>query len=259
MEGILNSIERFILGRLLKKPAPERIPRSGDDAKKVDCYVVYFRSRDNSWTLLCHEVCHGGVTGMYWENNMEFGVISIPFYLLGEYELDITYFYGPYDLRYESIFQYFYEGLIPVDKIKILIGKGHQFLFNKKELIRSERVEVLKLLLEKELDNNSHGYCTSAINLSTLLYTARWVFHPDKSRQLRYNDLLLKSILLSGDLERCNNGFKLSPQALVTISNYEEEQRKHRENVAQAKAMKWLTVGLMIVGVIQAVITLRGK
>ncbi|QSX33779.1 hypothetical protein JYB87_00550 [Shewanella avicenniae] len=250
----MNFISRHLLKSLLNKPAPDRIPRSGEEALSIDCNVVYFRSLDNSWTLLCDGICPKGVTGKYWLDNKEFGRISIPFYLMGDYELDITHFYGRYDLRYGSIAQYFWEGLIPVDKAKILIGKGSQFLFNKKELVRSERIEVLKVILEKELDQGQHEI--SAVSLSTLLYTEKWVFHPDKSRQLRYNDLLLHSLHESGDLVKTQYGFKLCSKALVTIAQYEEDQKKHRENISQAKSMKWLTVALVVVGLIQASVSI---
>lgn len=194
----MNFISKHILKSLLNKPAPDRIPRSGEKALSVDCYVIYFRSPNKSWTLLCDEVLTKGVAGKYWSDGEEFGRVSIPFYLMGDYELDITHFYGGYDIRYGSISQYFWEGIVPIDKAKILIGKGNQFLFNKKELVRSERVEVLKILLEKELDQRC--YEISSVALSTLLYTEKWVYHPDKSRQLRYNDLLLHSLHESGDL-----------------------------------------------------------
>lgn len=250
----MNGIQRYILKKLLNKRAPERIPRSGEEAQGVDCNVVYFRSLDKSWTLLCDEVCMRGVTGKYWVDNEDLGTVCIPFQLMGDYELDITHFYGRYDLRYGSIAQYFWEGVIPVDKTRILIGKGQQFLFNKKELVRSERVEVLKLILEKELDQR--GYTTSSISLSTLLYTEKWVFHPDKTRQMRYNDLLLKSLHETGDLEKAEHGFRLSSKALATIARYEEDQKKHRESIGQASAMKWLTLALIFVGVIQALVML---
>lgn len=253
----MNAISRHILQSLLDKPAPDRIPRSGEKALSVDCNVVYFRSLDKSWTLLCDELFPKGVTGKYWADNEALGRVSIPFYLMGDYELDITHFYGRYDLRYESIAQYFWEGIVPVDKTKILIGNGSQFLFNKKELVRSERIEVLKLILENELDQRQ--YEISSVALSTLLYTQRWVFHPDKSRQLRYNDLLLSSLHESGDLEKTQYGFKLSSKALVTISQYEEDQKKHRENISQAKSMTKLTTVLIFVGLIQALVTFCGQ
>lgn len=253
----MNAISRQILKSLLNKPAPDRIPRSGEKALSVDCNVVYFRSLDKSWTLLCDQVLPEGVSGKYWANDDEFERVSIPFYLMSDYELDITHFYGRHDLRYGSIAQYFWEGIVPVDKTKILIGKGSQFLFNKKELVRSERIEVLKIILEKELDQRQ--YVISSLKLSSLLCTEKWVFHPDKSRQLRYNDLLLRSLHESHDLEETQYGFRLSSKALVTIAQYEEDQKKHRENISQARSMKWLTVALIFVGLIQLLITFLGQ
>lgn len=252
----MNTIQILTLKHLLKKPTPSKIPRSGIGAESVDCNVVYLRSQKQSWTLLLEKICHHGVTGKYWNNNEALGAVSIPFNLMGEFEFDITHFYGPYDLRYHSINQYLLKGIVPINKAKILIGKGQQFLFNKKELIRSERIEVLKIILEKELDEG--GYETSSLSLSTLLHTEKWVFHPDKTRQQRYYNLLLESLKDSGDLIKTTYAFKLSSKALITISQFEEDQKKHRENIQQSKSMRRLTFALIFVGLIQASVTLYG-
>jgi hypothetical protein len=116
----------------------------------------------------------------------------------------------------------------------------------------SERIECLKLILEETLVERA--YEVHSTSLSTLLYTQKWIFHPDKTRQVGYNELLLSSLEKSGDLEKTKDGFKLLPKALLTISQYEEDQKKHRENVAQSKAMKWLTLALIIVGLAQAIV-----
>jgi hypothetical protein len=252
----VNFFQRWIISSLLKKPAPARIPRSGDKAKGVDCNVIYIRAKDESWTILCKNISSKGVTGKYWLNKSEFEELSIPWSWLVNYELDITHFYGTYDLRYSSILQYFFEGILPWDKLKIVLGKVQQFLFNRKELIRSERIETLKIILEETIENRN--FTVSSISLLGLLYTQKWVFHPDKSRQIAYNDLLLKSLAESGELLSVQYGFKLSPKALVTISTYEEDQKRHKDNLAQSSATKWLTLALIIVGLIQASVTYYG-
>lgn len=122
--------------------------------------------------------------------------------------------------------------------------------------MRSERIETLKLILEETIENRT--FIVSSVSLSGLLYTQKWVFHPDKSRQLAYNDLLLKSLVESGELTSVQYGFKLSPKALVTISEYEEDQKRHRDNLAQSSATKWLTFALIIVGLVQAGVTYYG-
>jgi|TARA_B100001059_G_C17772665_1_gene549373 hypothetical protein len=252
----VNFFKRWIIKSLLKKPAPDRIPRSGDKAGSVDCNVVYIRAKDESWTILCNEINSKGVTGKYWLNKKDYGELSIPWTWLIDYELDITHFYGTYDLRYSSVLQYFFEGILPWDKLKIVLGKVQQFLFNRKELVRSERIETLKLILEETIENRD--FTVSSVSLSGLLYTQKWVFHPDKSRQLAYNDLLLKSLAESGELTSVQYDFKLSPKALVTISEYEEDQKRHRDNLAQSSATKWLTFALIIVGLVQAGVTYYG-
>lgn len=249
----MNFFKRWILKSLLKKPAPDRIPRSGDKAKDVNCNVVYIRSKDESWTILCNKIDSKGVTGKCWFNQEEFDELSIPWPWLSGYELDITHFYGMYDLRYSSISQYFFEGILPWDKLKIVLGKVQQFLFNRKELVRSERIETLKIILEETIENRN--FTVSSVSLSGLLYTQKWVFHPDKTRQLAYNDLLIKSLAESGELHSVQYGYKLSPKALVTISAYEEDQKRHNDNLAQSNATKWLTFALIIVGLIQAGVT----
>ena len=246
----MNLIRRLILKSLLKEPVPDSIPRTGEKAEKINCYVVYFRSKDETWTLLCEKVSDKGVTGKYWLDKKDLGRKFISFDSMDEYTLDITHFFATYDLRYNSITQYFFEGIIPVDKVKILFGNVQQFLFNKKELVRSERIEVLKSILKETLEDRV--YEVTSVSLLTLLYTQKWVFHPDKTRQLNYNELLLNSLVESKDLEKTKYGCKLSPRALVTISQYEEDQKKHRENLAQTRAMKWLTLALIIVGLTQA-------
>ncbi|TPA20936.1 hypothetical protein DXJ84_24785 [Vibrio parahaemolyticus] len=255
---ILNSFDKKILEILLRKPASNAIPRTGDRALSVDSNVVYLKAQDGQWTLLVRKLDDNGVYGKFWLNEVETEEFCIPFSLLKSYEADITHFYGIYDLRYNSFSQYFFEGIVPVDKVRIVLGKAQQFLFNRKQLIRSERVEALKIILEQDLENRN--FKTSAVHLTTLLHSNKWVYHPDKTRQIKYNELLLKSLADSGDLEidRSDFGFKLSPKALTTIADYENDMRKHQEAMSQAKAMKWLTFALIFVGLIQAGVTLYG-
>ncbi len=92
------------------------------------------------------------------------------------------------------------------------------------------------------------------------MHSNKWVYHPDKTLQIKYNELLLKSLADSGDLkiDRSDFGFKLSPKALPTIADYENDMKKHQESMSQAKAMKWLTFALILVGLIQAGVNLYG-
>lgn len=250
----MNFLQVRLINRLLRNPVPERIPRSGERALAVDCALVYLRSKGSSWTLLVREISNEDVSGKYWHGDNGFGYVTIPFSSLRDYDFDITHFYGPYDLKYSSITDYFFNGIVPLNKTKILLGKVDQFLFNKKELLRAERIEVLKLILERTIDEKD--FSVSPTSLLSILHTLKWMFHPDQERQLRHSTLLLKSLHSSEDLFLDNYSYKLSEKALITISNYEEETKKHEENIAQSKAMKYLTGALIFVGLIQVITTI---
>ena len=204
-----------------------QIPRTGDAAKKVNAVCMYIRANDSSWSLLCEGITSKGFIGRYWANSDDHYIVCLPFSLVKEYEIDINHFISTYDFRYNSLLKYFIGRFLLFSRAEILLDKIEQFFFNKKELLRSERIDVLKIIIELTIDN--YSYEISTVQLSTLLYTQKWVFHPDKDRQLRYNRLLLDSLVHSGDLTRNGSGYKLTSQALVTISKYEDDQRMHKQ------------------------------
>jgi hypothetical protein len=88
----------------------------------------------------------------------------------------------------------------------------------------------------------------------TYIHTARWVHHPNREMEIRYNKLVLDSLEKSGDLEKEDGSlyYKLSGGSLKSISDFAEQERRHKEALWQAKSMKWLTIALVFVGIIQA-------
>ncbi|EKF9485167.1 hypothetical protein O1C26_003548, partial [Vibrio cholerae] len=111
---------------------------------------------------------------------------------------------------------------------------------------------ALQLILEKTVDDNT--FSITPYKLSNLLYTERWYYHPDRERNYNYNVLLLDSLVASNDLIKEKYGYKLSCYAMVSLSQFEQDERKHKETLKQSKAMSWLTFVLIIVGLMQAYI-----
>jgi len=95
----------------------------------------------------------------------------------------------------------------------------------------------------------------SSISLMSLLYSNRWVFHPEKDELIRYCSFLLSSLAASGDLIERQGTFTLAGKALATISEYEEDYRRHRDQIVLQRILAFLTVALVIVGAVQAYVT----
>ena len=237
----------------MSKPAPERVPRTGEKAAEVDCFVMYIKSKDHSWNILAESMDSTGIEGRQWRDNGYTEKSHVIFKDIIKASIEITHFYKTYDIQYFSLDDYLLKGVIPFYKLKIHFNKAAQVLYNRKELSRSERMAALQLILEKTVDDKN--FCITVSSLLSLLHTQRWYYHPDRDRNINYNELLLDSLVESGDLEEDKGIYRLSKHALISLSEHEQEDRKHKEILRQSKAMTKLTVALIFVGLIQAYIS----
>lgn len=56
---------------------------------------------------------------------------------------------------------------------------------------------------------------------------------------------------MSGDLIESNGAYRLTPRALTTIAEKEEDDRRHQDQVRQKKVLSALTAALVVVGLLQ--------
>ena len=178
-------------------------------------------------------------------NTLEYEERTLTFEELKNANVEIHRFYKLYTFEYHSFASYALNSLFRLERIQILIGSVKKYIFTKKSLVLSERIEALKILLDCHL--NDRNFSITGMGLTLLVNSNFWVFHPDKSKQVRYNYLLLESLELTGDLKKQGNSeYKLTPQALITISEYEAEQNRHKEAITQSKAITWLTCVIVV-------------
>jgi hypothetical protein len=84
------------------------------------------------------------------------------------------------------------------------------------------------------------------------MFSIRFFGHPDEETTSRYYELVLDSLLKSKDLELADNTYYgLSSQGLTTLSAYEEEERRHRDNVRVQALIGVLTFATVAVAIWQ--------
>ncbi|GDY28263.1 hypothetical protein AHAT_41530 [Agarivorans sp. Toyoura001] len=248
-----------VLNVLNKKLAPETIPRTGDKAQQVDCIAAYLKAKDGSYSLLIDKVLPKGVQGRLWKGD-DIGHTDNSFITYSEFseaDLEITHFYKTYNLTYDSTIQMIYKGWSHYYKGLILLGKAQQFVFNKRKLARFEKLETLREIVDKTVQNPD--FSTSPIMLNELKHPLHWVFHPDKDLNISFNKLLLESLVESGDLKLDNFQYSLTSQALNTISEFEKDERRHIQLLKQQNWMKILTFLLVLIGGAQVFFTFSGQ
>jgi hypothetical protein len=249
---IRNKYYSIVLDVLNKKLAPETIPRTGEKAQQVDCVAAYLRAKDGSYSLLIDKVLPNGVEGRLWKETSEGHTDSafIDYSEFSKADLEITHFYKTYNLTYYSTVEMIVKGWSRYYKGLILLGNAQQFIFNKRKLARSQKLDTLRAIVDKTVESPS--FSTSPVMLNELMYPLRWANHPDRELNTSFNKLLLDSLVESGDLQIKDFQYSLTSQALNTISEFEKDERRHIQLLKQQKWMKILTFLLVIVGVAQA-------
>lgn len=65
-------------------------------------------------------------------------------------------------------------------------------------------------------------------------------------------EFYLDSLVLSGELKRDSYNYVVTGLALRTIEAYEEQERKHTENVKMQWRMFWLALAVAAAAIVQA-------
>jgi hypothetical protein len=111
-------------------------------------------------------------------------------------------------------------------------------------------MHTLRLLVDQRIQRRDASI--SSVGLLSEIYSMRAFLHPDQTELQNYCELLLNSLVASGDLESERGSYKIKPQALVTLSQWEEDNRRHKDNVNQQWWIKVFTLALVLTAGIQA-------
>ena len=131
---------------------------------------------------------------------------------------------------------------------------------------RSGRIELkflkklVELRLELDTDESTYidriydeGYGSEIYEIISKMYGSRIFKHQHQNQFSAHLELLLESLVESGDVIKTNPNelYKATGKALSTIAHYEEENRRHRQQMR----MNFLMVILTTVIAISSVIT----
>jgi hypothetical protein len=243
---------RFALDRILARACPSAVPRSGEDGKRVDCFIVKLRIGEEP-PIVILDLQDDKLSGLAWggERYSEERRIALRNVHFGGF--DVTHFYGLAEIRYSGLLDFLIGRLTAWPYVKVhlwhALNRIDQFFFNKKKLITKQRMELLQFLIRRHLDGKSEF---SPMSLMTDLYSMRWVEHPNADLVEQRLEFYLDSMVETGELRRVSHEYQVTGKALKGIEDYEEQERKHTENVKMQRRMLWLTLIIAALAAVQA-------
>lgn len=232
-----------------RRPAPNLIPRSLPRAAGLDCFSLILNGKDNDWSLLVDSASPQGVTGRWLEGESYSLPTSVTWGVALDSAIDCSHYLGVHEFQYKSPLQFIVREGLFLPHFDVFRDRLQQDRFNREGLVRLDRMTILRFLTEESI--KKRGYKVSSVTLAANLYSNRVFFHPEREQMLNYCSLLLDSLVKSKDLILDECAYSLAPQALQTIAAYEEDDRRHRDMLAQQRALKWFTFVLIFVGLMQ--------
>ncbi|MBJ7551406.1 hypothetical protein [Marinomonas ostreistagni] len=248
-----NLVSKWLLPKVISRSCESRIPRSGEEGEKVNCFVLAL-DRDNEPFFVATGFEKGLLTGLRWngERYAEEHTVSIDD--LNDGNLRITHYYGLSEVIYSSVYDLAWNYLSKAVYLRIhlyrYISSAHQYFFNKKKLVTKKRMELIQFMMNDQLDREYNGI--GVIDLMTKLYSIKWVLHPSADEQQNRLELYLDSLVESGELRKVNTEYVVTGKAISTIEKYEEEERRHTEAVKLQKKMVSLTILIAFVAIVQS-------
>lgn len=252
-------ILRWAIKKTLKRRCPERIPRSGEEGKAVNCFTVHLRNPDASKEITVDSLDGDQLEGRAWSGKSFDTPITLSISAALEYEVQIEHFYGLEGVTFKNLSDFLLHQLTRLIYLRIHTHRSldaiAQFAFNRRSLGSKKRFEILQYLLSQRQSGNDRDWGPFVILNN--LYSKRWMRHPDWRERLKAVTFVLDSLVASGDVEKVGTGYRATTKAATTMESVEEVDRRHREISRLQLWVLVFTAVLAAAAVIQAITSLR--
>jgi hypothetical protein len=236
-------IYKALLPRIVARLCESRIPRSGAKGAAVNCYVVTLDDGESPY-FVATGFENDTLIGLKWDGTSYAEHHQISISEIERWRFGVTHYYGLSEITFGSIIDFAWHYATRLVYIRSrtyrYLDSAHQYLFNKKKLITKRRMDLLRFMMDDQMDRSHDGIRITA--LMSKLYTMRLFLHPSWEVQERKVELYLDSLVHSGELRKVNDEYVVSGAALSTLETYEEEERRHTEAVKLQTRMFWLAL-----------------
>lgn len=183
MKKFAATIKRALLDIPLRRPSPDRIPRSGEAGMAINCYTIrvmkegsaplIVESADGN-TLNCLEY-DGDRYSIKSQVNFN-GLLGSKFEFTHYHGLSTTIYSGWLDLAIGRTFR------IPYVKAWAYFAYNNlsQGVYNRRKLVTKQRIDLLKVILDAQLNGIDR---LSSLSVMSLIHTDKWYLHPNSDDQ----------------------------------------------------------------------------
>lgn len=256
-DWIKQALRKWAIRIALNKLPPERaFSIAGEAAMGNDYYGAYLEHESlEQFTVKGMGEC--GLSGLHFGTNNGKGVeASLPFRFIGEYKFSFRHWYKDYVFSCFSPALFVLRHYTKFNQFCWLFDALRQGIYNFKDIARQDRMYVLKFILNNTVKDRK--YKASVLDVMISLHGTRWAMHPKCDDLMSYYQLVLDSLVASGELSKFKNSYQLEAKALTTLDGYEEHTSQHADSINSQRRIVSLTWVLAIAAVAQVFVALWG-
>lgn len=250
LKGVLVS---WVANKVERHLSPNSIPMNEPQSLNNDFFTLHIGPSFADGHFLFERQVEQGAEGLWFDGpggGLRCTLLRSSF---SEFPIVITHYYKGYVLYYKSPI-----GFILAQAAKHafwirLFDKLKQLFYNRKTLVRRDRMHVLQIFVEKTVSNTD--FHMSDFSLMTEVYGRRWIRHPQYQATLGYYRLVLNSLAASGDLTSDISVYRLAPRALATLDQFEQDEERHSDNRKIQNRIALVTLMMFLAAIAQVIVT----
>lgn len=250
---VLDRIFIHELAKALALPAPDSVPRSGEEGQHVNCYHVYVT--DNDGTYLAESVVDNGkkLKVLVWneEKRIHEGRRRLDLTKLKSMNFTIHHYHGLVTHTYQSAFDFliheathFYKLQSKYARCKFALPK---FLHLRTKYDRPDRSRVLKAVVD--LSESNHTQTIDVSRILNQIYGMYAILHPQYPRIKQATILVMHSLDESEDIDLVSESeCRIRGNALTTLENLQRDATERK----RSSITMWLTIIFAVTSLFQA-------
>jgi hypothetical protein len=239
---------REAIGLAVWRPAPNRIPLSDPDKVKLRNYGTAELRDGSGYVFVVDYVTSRGVlVDVLAPDGGEPSRATILNSALPSFRLAVRHYLREIEVAYTSPLEYVVHRWFGAQNFYLLRDRLTALIYGVQPLARRDRMAVLKAFAAASLRKSDARF--SEITIGSQLHGDRWVLHSASDQTQRYFRMVLESLAATGDLKARDLGYyELAGRGLATLSEYEIEDRRHRQTNFTQWILAILTLALLVIG-----------
>ena len=249
----VNWAKRFAVKRALRKPTPKRFSLDSENWPNIDYYSVHLTKKENNDLFAAREFNPPDISAIMWDGEKFEETVQIPLSEIQSYDIEITHFFRQVRTKYTDAKDFLW-GDLTLKPQRYIFGEWlAQRAYNQNTKFRHDRIAVLRELMALRLSRASDDFpwlfddhYLEETELFRAIYGDRVFGHEQSDRELAQFHFLLESLVASGELEKSEKKYRVSDNAIKSVAEYEEQERRHQDNVIHNNRLFWITVVLAV-------------